>query len=355
MSAIELRSVVKRFGSTPVLVDVDLTVEDGSLTAILGESGSGKTTMLRLIAGFERLDGGSVSIGGRVVDDAHRSVHPQQRGVGYVPQEGALFPHLTVRRNIAFGMERNDRGRIEELLDLVGLSGFGRRYPHQLSGGQQQRVALARALAIEPRVVLLDEPFSSLDAAMRVDLRRDVVDILARTHTTTVLVTHDQDEAMALADRIAVLRTGHVVACESPRQLYTDPPDLEAATYVGEANVLDARAEGGRLVGALGPVASLGPLPAGDGPLRMVLRPEQLVLHTEARDGAVTGTVADVQYHGHDALVTVAVPDEGPAAGVDGPSGGPLRVTARVPGDQRLEPGGTVWVEVRGPARAWPA
>jgi iron(III) transport system ATP-binding protein len=344
VSAIELRSVVKRFGATEVLVDVDLTVEDGSLTAILGQSGSGKTTMLRLIAGFERLDAGALSIGGKVVDDGQHAVHPQQRGVGYVPQEGALFPHLTVRRNIAFGLERADRGRVDGLLELVGLAGLGRRYPHQLSGGQQQRVALARALAIEPKVVLLDEPFSSLDAAMRVDLRRDVADILARTGTTTVLVTHDQDEAMAMADRIAVLRSGHVVACESPRQLYTDPPDLEAATYVGEANVLDARVEGGVLIGPLGPVEALGPLPAGDGPLRLVLRPEQLVLHGTPLEGAVTGTVADVQYHGHDALVAVTVG-----------KGGTGRVTARVPGDQRLEPGATVWFEVRGPARAWPA
>ncbi len=356
MSAIELRSVVKRFGSTPVLVDVDLAVADGSLTAILGESGSGKTTMLRVIAGFERIDAGSVAIGGRVVDDAHRAVHPQQRGVGYVPQEGALFPHLTVRRNIAFGIERRDRGRVEELLDLVGMSGLGRRYPHQLSGGQQQRVALARALAIEPKVVLLDEPFSSLDAAMRVELRRDVVDILQRTHTTTVLVTHDQDEAMALADRIAVLRHGHVVAYEDPRRLYTDPPDLEAATYVGDANVLDARLESGRLVGPLGAVGVLGPLPPEHRPLRMLLRPEQLVVHTDPRAGTVIGTVIDLQYHGHDALVTLTVPSTGagPTQGTTG-ADGTCRVTARVPGDQRLEAGTTVWLEVRGPARAWPA
>ena len=344
MSAIELRSAVKRFGSTEVLVEADLDVEDGSLTAILGPSGSGKTTILRLVAGFERLDAGTLRIGGRVVDDGERFVHPQQRGVGYVPQEGALFPHLTVQRNIAFGLERAERGRVDELLDLVGLAGLGRRYPHQLSGGQQQRVALARALAIEPRVVLLDEPFSSLDAAMRGDLRQDVADILARTGTTTVLVTHDQDEAMAMADRIAVLRHGHVVATESPRQLYAEPPDLEAATFVGEANVLDARIEEGALVGPLGPVEVLGPVPPAGTPVRMVLRPEQLVLHDAAVPGAATGTVADVQYHGHDALVDVEV---------DGDAG--CRVTARVPGDQQLEPGSTVWFEVRGAARAWPA
>ncbi|MGO9029776.1 MAG: ABC transporter ATP-binding protein [Acidimicrobiales bacterium] len=343
MSAIELRSVVKTFGSTPVLVDVDLTVEDGSLTAVLGESGSGKTTMLRVIAGFERVDSGTVSIGGRVVDDGHRSVHPQARGVGYVPQEGALFPHLNVRRNIAFGMPRADRGRVDGLLELVGLSGFGRRYPHQLSGGQQQRVALARALAIEPKVVLLDEPFSSLDATLRADLRRDVVAILERTRTTTVLVTHDQDEAMSVADRIAVLRRGRVVACESPRQLYSDPPDAAAAAYVGEANIVAATMASGALHSPVGAVDLLGGRPAADGPLQLMLRPEQLVLHASAGDGWAAGTVVDVQYHGHDALVTVSLDGAGKL------------LVARVPGDQRLEPGEPVWLEVRGPVRAWSA
>ena len=233
MSTIELRGVAKRFGATPVLTDVDLVVPDGTTTAVLGASGSGKTTLLRLIAGFEQVDTGTISIDGRVVDDGVRSVRAQHRGVGYVPQEGALFPHLTVLGNMGFGVPRGDRARAKELIELVGLGGLGRRYPHQLSGGQQQRVALARALTIRPSVVLLDEPFSSLDASMRTGLRRDVARILAETRTTTVLVTHDQNEALALADRIAVLRQGRMVVSADPHELYRDPPDLTAATSIG--------------------------------------------------------------------------------------------------------------------------
>src|SRR5208282_1547338 len=156
---------------------------------------------------------------------------------------GALFPHLTVARNIAFGVPKNDTLRLGELVELVGLSGLERRYPHQLSGGQQQRVALARALAIRPSVVLLDEPFSSLDATLRVGLGRDVIRVLKETNTTAVLVTHDQDEAMALADQIAVLRNGRVIACADPRSLYYDPPDLDIAASIGEANIVPGRIE----------------------------------------------------------------------------------------------------------------
>ena len=181
MSAIELRAAAKSFDTTAVLRGVDLTVPVGSFTAVLGASGSGKTTLLRLIAGFERLDSGSISIGDRMVDDGTRTVSPQHRGVGYVPQEGALFPHLTVIGNIAFGLSRRDRTKAEHLLELTGLRELRKRYPHQLSGGQQQRVALARALAIGPQVVLLDEPFSALDASLRGDLRRDVARILRQT------------------------------------------------------------------------------------------------------------------------------------------------------------------------------
>ena len=209
MSAIELRAAAKSFDATAVLAGVDLTVPAGSITAVLGASGSGKTTLLRLIAGFERLDGGTHRASATAtVDDGRRTVAPQHRGVGYVPQEGALFPHLTVIGNIAFGLSRRDRAKAEQLLELTGLTELRKRYPHQLSGGQQQRVALARALAIGPQVVLLDEPFSALDASLRAELRRDVARILRETGTTAILVTHDQDEALALADQIALLADG---------------------------------------------------------------------------------------------------------------------------------------------------
>jgi iron(III) transport system ATP-binding protein len=342
MSAIELRAVSKRFGATPVLTGVDLDVADGSTTAILGASGSGKTTLLRLVAGFQQADAGTIAIAGRSVDDGKRFVKAQERGVGYVPQEGALFPHLTVAGNIGFGVPRRQRGRVADLVEMVGLSGLARRYPHQLSGGQQQRVALARALAIRPRVVLLDEPFSSLDASLRVSLRRDMARVLADTGTTAVLVTHDEDEALAMADQIAVLRDGHVVASAGPHELYRHPPDLTAARAIGEANVLRAEVRGGRAHGVLGAVRLQETDEPSDGPVQLLLRPEQLAIHTDPVEGATPATVVESQYHGHDSLVDLVVDDE---------TRTPL--TARGPGELVLVPGQSVWLTVRGAGRAW--
>ena len=351
MSAIELRGASKAFGSTRVLEGVDLDVPERSITAVLGASGSGKTTLLRLIAGFEALDGGRITIGGRVVDDGSRSVPAQHRGVGYVPQEGALFPHLTVRGNIGFGLGRGERGRVAELLDLVGLADLARRYPHQLSGGQQQRVALARALAIGPAVVLLDEPFSALDASLRSELRRDVARILAETATTTVLVTHDQGEALTMADQIALLAGGTVIAADAPRRLYQDPPGLDAAASIGEFNLLSAHAEGATAHTVLGEIAIVGPGPGMDGEAlhgscQVMLRPEQLELKVVAGASSTdtAAQVVEVQYLGHDALARLRV---------DGDGGRVL--LARIPGELTLEPGQAVWIAVTGPGRAWPA
>jgi iron(III) transport system ATP-binding protein len=342
MSTIELRGVAKHFGATPVLTDVDLVVPDGSTTAVLGESGSGKTTLLRLIAGFEQVDAGTVAIDGRVVDDGVRSVRSQHRGVGYVPQEGALFPHLTVLGNVGFGVDRSERDRAIELIEMVGLGGLERRYPHQLSGGQQQRVALARALIIRPSVVLLDEPFGSLDASLRAGLRRDVARVLAETNTTTVLVTHDQNEALAFADRIAVLRLGRMVVSADPHELYRDPPDVTAATSIGEANILAAVVGDDRARCVLGVVRLHANGPVAEGPAQLLLRPEQLVLHVEGGQDRVGAVVVDAQFHGHDTLVDLVI--ENPHRQM---------LMARVPGDLVLTPGQRVWVEVRGQGRVW--
>jgi iron(III) transport system ATP-binding protein len=343
MSSIELRGVCKSFGAMPVLTDVELTIPAGSITAVLGASGSGKTTILRLIAGFERLDSGTIAIGDRVFDDGRESVRPQYRGVGYVPQDGALFPHLSVIANVGFGLPRRDRSAARELLELVGLAGLERRYPHQLSGGQQQRVALARALAIRPSVVLLDEPFSSLDASLRAELGRDVARILADADTTTVLVTHDQDEALALADQIAVLRGGRVVAHDDPRALYLDPADLVAATAVGEANILSAHAEGDYARCALGRVRlHRNGRHYPDGPALLLLRPEQLTLDVHEIDGATRARMIELRYHGHDGLAYLRL--EHPDAET---------MLVRVPGDLLLRPGEEVWVHASGPGLAW--
>jgi iron(III) transport system ATP-binding protein len=353
MSAIELRDASKAFGATRVLERIDLDVPERSITAVLGASGSGKTTLLRLIAGFEALDAGSLTIGGRLVDDGRRSVAAQHRGVGYVPQEGALFPHLTVRGNIGFGLPRNDRDRMGELLDLVGLRELDRRYPHQLSGGQQQRVALARALAVEPSVVLLDEPFSALDASLRSELRRDVARILSETATTTVLVTHDQGEALAMADQIALLAGGTVIAADAPRTLYQHPPGLDAAASIGEFNLLAAQAEGETARTVLGEIPIVGPGPgpgpgAGGEPIhgrcQVMLRPEQLQIKLVAGDADIAARVLEVQYLGHDALAHLRVDD----------ATAPV-LLARIPGELRLQPGQAVWIAVTSAGRAWPA
>jgi iron(III) transport system ATP-binding protein len=241
MRQVAVTGLHKAFGTQPVLTGVDLEVPAGSLTAILGPSGSGKTTLLWMLAGFERADAGTITIGDATVDGPGVHVAAERRRIGYVPQEGSLFPHLTVEANVGFGLPARERrgGKVTGILQTVGLGGLGRRYPHQLSGGQQQRVALARALAIEPAVVLLDEPFASLDAHLRASVRADVQEIFRRAGITAVLVTHDQDEALSMADRVAALRDGKIAQCAAPEDLYSRPVDAALAGFIGAANLLE--------------------------------------------------------------------------------------------------------------------
>src|ERR1700691_455027 len=210
MRQVAVTGLQKAFGTHPVLTGVDLEVPAGSLTAILRPSGSGKTTLLRLMAGFDRADAGTIKIGDVLVDGLGVHIAPERRRIGYVPQEGSPFPHLTDEGHGRFALAARERrgGKVASMLEAVGLGGFGKRYPHQLSGGKQQRVALARALAIQPALVLLDEPSASLDPHLRASVRADVQEILRRRGTTAVLVTHDQDEALSIADRVAALRDG---------------------------------------------------------------------------------------------------------------------------------------------------
>ena len=339
MSQIVLRNAVKRYGDSTVLDGVSLTVPEGSITAILGRSGSGKTTLLRIIAGFERLNGGSLDLAGRIVDDSVTALPAQARGIGYVPQDGALFPNLTALANIGFGLPRGERARAQELLELVGLAGFGNRRPHELSGGQQQRVALARAIAIRPTVLLLDEPFSSLDAAMRVSVRRDVTRILAELGTTTVLVTHDQDEALSMADQVALLSDGRILAAETPRELYQFPRTAAVASSLGEVNILRASLTGMMAQCSLGRVQlSHG----GESTQGFVLiRAENVDVHPSEASNSTRGTVAQFDFFGHDALVRVTLPDG-------------TEILARVPGELEFTVGQTVWVGTRSPASALP-
>jgi iron(III) transport system ATP-binding protein len=348
VKGLEIRGLVKSFGDQPVLAGLDLSVPPGSLAAILGPSGSGKTTLLRVIAGFEEADGGTVAIGDDVVDDGTHRVAPEHRNIGYVPQEGALFPHLTVGRNVAFGVSKAERrsGMIGDLLELVGMRGMGRRYPHQLSGGQQQRVALARALAVRPGLVLLDEPFSSLDPGLRASVRADVRDVLSRTGATALLVTHDQDEALSWADHVAVIRGGRIGQFGTPGDLYERPVDPGLATFVGDANLIDGVVGGAGVRTAVGDLTVTGPSPAEAGrPVVVLVRPEQLAILADPAGAPVTGRVIGYQYFGHDAVVTVRP---------DGECGAPSLVV-RTAGTQEWRVGTEVGIVGRGPVVAWPA
>jgi sulfate/thiosulfate transport system ATP-binding protein len=283
---IQVSGVTKRFGDFDALRDVSLEVADGSLTALLGPSGSGKSTLLRVIAGLEAPDTGTVRIAGR---DA-TAVPPQKRGIGFVFQHYAAFKHMTVRDNVAFGLTVRRRpkadvsAKVDELLRIVGLDGYQRRYPAQLSGGQRQRMALARALAVEPEVLLLDEPFGALDARVRAELREWLRRLHDEVHVTTVLVTHDQEEAMEVADRIVVLNHGRVEQDGPPRELYDRP-----------ANAF--------VMGFLGPVARLG---------GTLVRPHDLALAPEPLDGALEAQVARVVHLGFEVRVELELGDGSP-------------------------------------------
>ena len=360
--AVVISGLSKTFGGTPVLESVDLAVQEGSLTAVLGPSGSGKTTLLRLLAGFERADAGTITIDGETVEGPGRHVRSEDRGVGYVPQEISLFPHMDVKANVGFGVPRRQRpARVAELLELTGTPGLADRFPHQLSGGQQQRVALARALAPRPSLVLLDEPFSSLDESLRAAVRQDVVAILRRAGATVVMVTHDQDEALSVSDRVALLDGGVVAQVGSPQEVYRRPAGAALARFVGGGNVvtgsLTRTGGAGASSGNGGPYAltDFGPLTLEMGPegpegtlLDVLLRPEQLAVDAAGTAGGATGpdgtgmagAVLDCQYYGHDSIVEVST-------GI-----GVLR--ARCHGEFFLPPGTRVSLTARGPVVAWP-
>jgi iron(III) transport system ATP-binding protein len=347
-SGLDVVDLHKSFGTHPVLSGLDLSVPAGSFTAILGSSGSGKTTLLRLLAGFDRPDRGVVKIGERVVDAAAIHVQPERRRIGYVPQEGGLFPHLTVAANVGFGLSRAARrGRVNELLELVGLADLGRRYPHQLSGGQQQRVALARALAVEPEVVLLDEPFASLDAHMRASVREEVQRILRASATTTLLVTHDQDEALSLADRVAVLRDGKIAQHATPQELYARPLDDRLARFVGEANLIAGVLDGASVQTPLGRLPALwhseiSPTPCA---VSVLIRPEQIGLHPADSETGFAGRIVRTGYHGHDAVLHVQIEEPQTTE----------HLLVRTLGKTPLSPGSAVKLEIRGPVLVWPA
>jgi iron(III) transport system ATP-binding protein len=340
---VTIRGVAKAYAGRPVLSRIDLDVPAGTLTAVLGASGCGKTTLLRVIAGFTTPDAGRIDIAGRTV---HHRLPPEDRHIGFVFQEGALFPHLSVAQNVGFGLPRRRRKRrTGEMLALVGLPArYAGRYPHELSGGEQQRVALARALAPEPAVVLLDEPFTSLDAASRAETRNAVMQALAASATTGVLVTHDQSEALSLADQVAVLREGRIVQATDPRTLYQQPVDLAVAQFVGDAVILGAEVTAGIADSPLGRLAVRPTRAPRSGRALLMIRPEQLRWH-RANGAPPHAVVTGATYYGHDTVVQLVTNGNSP----------PTTLNLRTRSHHAPRPGDSVRLSVDGPVMAYPA
>ncbi len=344
MSFLHLEGVGRRYGGVTALDGIDLKVRQGGRTAVIGPSGSGKTTLLRLVGGFQKPDAGRITLGGEVLADERTFVPAHRRGIGLVPQDGALFPHLSVAANIGFGLERRLPGRdrrILALMDAVELDGrlAGRR-PHQLSGGQQQRVALARALARQPRLMLLDEPFSALDTGLRESMRKSVARILDAAGITAIMVTHDQAEALSFADQVAVLRDGRLAQAGPPRDLYFRPVDRETALFLGEAILMPALLADGWGETPLGRIAV--DAAGRQGAAEIMLRPEQLRLTKAMPDetdaAACYATVAELGFAGATCTVALRLDD------------GQGQVQVRTSGIDAPAVGSRVRIAVEGPA-----
>jgi iron(III) transport system ATP-binding protein len=322
--SLRLSGIHHAYGGREVLRGIDLHVTPGEILCLLGPSGDGKTTLLRLVAGLEPLQAGRIELGGVVVGEPGRDLPPEARHVGFVFQDYALFPHLTVAGNVAFGLTHTPRGErawlVAEALARVGLETHANAYPHMLSGGQQQRVALARALAPRPQVLLLDEAFASLDARLREQVRDDTLHVLQTAGIPALIVTHDAEEAMFLADRIALMREGRVVQLGTPEALYLHPVDPFVATFLGEVNRMPALVRDGMVETALGPL----PRPAGnilpDGPAELLLRPEGL--RVTAAGGGTSAEVEACRLLGATTLVHLTIADG---------AGGLLHLHARLP------------------------
>lgn len=333
--AIRARGLSKRYGDAIALDDFNLDVWSGGILTLVGPSGCGKTTALRVIAGFEAPETGTVDIRARQVVGPRLFVPPERRRVGMVFQDYALFPHMNVARNVGYGVGQDDdrSARISDAIDMVGLTGLEDRLPDELSGGQQQRVALARALAPNPDVILLDEPFSNLDAALRDRVRRDLRSILDEAQATAVFVTHDQEEALAMSDMVAVMRLGRVVQASTPHELYTSPADAWIAGFLGDADFVPGHASNGRVDTPFGTFAT-----QHDGRVLVMVRPEDI---TVVPDDDGDSVVIDREFFGHDQLITVSLP-------------GGTQLRSRTDPSTLVAPTERVWVKV-GNVKTFPA
>jgi len=338
---LECRQLHKSYGNTSVLHGVTFNARPGEIVGLIGASGGGKTTMLRLIAGFDYPDQGAISINGRQVASAAIRIPAEQRRVGMVFQEYALFPHLNVHDNIGFGLKGDKRttaARVAQMLTLIGLGGLGDRMPDELSGGQQQRVALARALAPQPQILLLDEPFSNLDAALRAQVRAEVRAILKKTGVTCVFVTHDQQEALSFADTVAVLMNGRILQMDEPQALYRKPETRAVAAFIGESNFIPAIAHGESAQSALGVL----PLDAAyHGEIDVLIRPESVRIASLSQ-GGIPARVMWREYYGHDQRFGLMLDD------------GVTEIIARAGAWQAFTEGDRVGLWVAPPVRAFP-
>ncbi len=341
MSSLEVSHLRVSFGEKLILDDLSFTLKEGEIAALLGPSGCGKTTLLRSIAGLIQPSAGTIRFGKQLVSLSTLVMPSHKRKIGYVPQEGALFPHLTIAENIAFGLDKSIftkdqiRQTTKEMLQLIDLQGFEKRRPHELSGGQQTRVALARALAIKPAIVLLDEPFSALDAELRGELRSDVIDLIRAHHTTAILVTHDREEALVSADVVALMRDGKIIQHGSPENVYTSPISPEIAASTGDALILSAsqsRDGSTHYLFSSGDqvkeITSRG---------QVVIRPEEIKISRNISETSLVGVISKVDYYGHDAVISLLVEGN--------------QISVRIPGPFDFYVGDKVALEHIGPVR----
>jgi iron(III) transport system ATP-binding protein len=322
VSSLEISHLKVSLGNRLILDDLSFSLAEGQIAALLGPSGCGKTTLLRSIAGLIQPSDGTIRFGKQLVSLSSLVMPSHKRKIGYVPQEGALFPHLSVADNISFGLDRSVftkdqiRQTTKEMLNLIGLQGYESRMPNQLSGGQQTRVALARALAIKPAIVLLDEPFSALDEALRDDLRSDVINLLRASKTTAILVTHDREEALVSADVVALMRAGKIVQQGSPEAVYSKPISPAIAVSTGDALVLDAQRLADGSTSYLFNPAAVG---ASSESGQIVIRPEEITLDRTISATSPKGRISKIDYYGHDAMVTVEVAGQSIKVRIPGP------------------------------------
>jgi iron(III) transport system ATP-binding protein len=322
VSSLEISHLKVSLGSRLILDDLSFSLAEGQIAALLGPSGCGKTTLLRSIAGLIQPSDGTIRFGKQLVSLSSLVMPSHKRKIGYVPQEGALFPHLSVADNISFGLDRSVftkdqiRQTTKEMLNLIGLQGYESRMPNQLSGGQQTRVALARALAIKPAIVLLDEPFSALDEALRDDLRSDVINLLRASKTTAILVTHDREEALVSADVVALMRAGKIVQQGSPEAVYSKPISPAIAVSTGDALVLDAQRLADGSTSYLFNPAAVG---ASSESGQIVIRPEEITIDRALSATSPKGRISKIDYYGHDAMVTVEVAGQSIKVRIPGP------------------------------------